>query len=239
MTSYKEYEKNQNKNNYNSKDELRKKLLKIDDETLKNDINISIISEKDEYNCYEDNGNNDSVSLDGFVIVSTSNNNFKYIKEKKEHIISEQEIDIDEFNEEIEKMAKKRKKTLEKLRLFLMSIEILLGCSLAFASIFLFCISFDCSSSFQRILSSFIEIIILIVSFMSVYPKKNNTFRKSLSVLYIWIILFLIPLSFFTETGIKNEEMQNHYHQMLIYRLYILILQLLLFFISFITKIEI
>lgn len=239
------------KEKHQSKQSIKEKLIHdyANEDIIKEIIDISLISEKNEKeeegNSFLETGDNthlnDSMSSAGFVIVSLSGNqkNKLSISEKKEKSLAETSIDFDELSRELIEIQKKNKKCKEKYRAVFLTIEILLGCALIFASIFLFCLGFDFSSSGQRILSSGIEIVLVIISSFSIFPKKNGTMRKILGTLYIWMGLFLIPLSFFSESGIKDENMKNRYHQMLLIRLYLYISQVVIFFIALIAKIEI
>ncbi len=72
-----------------------------------------------------------------------------------------------------------------------------------------------------------------------IYPKKNSLHKKILFSLYLWMTLFFIPILFFSESGIKDTNINIRFHNILILRLIFVIVQEILFSISFMAKIKI
>lgn len=224
-------------------------------EKEKNKLNISFQQEEAEKETCPDAESNESSSSDGIVVIpekdkpkspAESGKEIKEIKkgtkeEKKPIEKNENEKEMKDYisNENSIKQIKANLKKEKIIKYLLQGIEILLGLFLSFLSGFLFYLSLEFSSSGQKFLSLTVEVIIFFISLYGINPKKSNVDKKILFSLYLWIDFLLIPISFFSESGIKDAKVYIKFNDVLLLRLILVVIQELLFCISLVAKINI
>lgn len=189
---------------------------------------------------YEGEDNTFSFSSDGIIILSPKSKNKeekKIEKETKDYNKNNSKPHIS--NEELIKKIRININKEKKITKVILVIEVFLGFLLSNLSGLIFYLSFKFSSSGQKIIAMSIELIIIPISFYGIFPKKSSSHKKILISLYLWISLFLIPISFFSESGIKDNKILIIYHDILIFRLIFILNQEILFFISLLINIKI
>lgn len=212
--------------------EIEEIMLPEEDEDKYKNKGSSINQEEETSSDIENS--NDSASSIGIAVIKIKHQNSL---EKKEIHNRESHLSKKRVNSEaIIEQNKGKESTIKGVLLF---IQVLLGICLADLSIFLFLISLKHSSSGQKIISLVLELLLLLISLYGAYPKKTISHKKAVAALYLWSILFLIPLEFFSESGIKNEEKLKLFHETLTLRLILIAVQEVLFFLALVAKIEI
>lgn len=127
-----------------------------------------------------------------------------------------------------------------RLRIVLI-FKIVFGCFLIDVSILLIYLTYLDENSFSetKIFTPIFEPIILLITFLGIYPKKSSRYRKIVLALYIWAAFFLTPFTFLSKSNIKNIRLLIICEKILIVRISLLLAQLLLLFIVIIFKLPV
>lgn len=116
--------------------------------------------------------------------------------------------------------------------------KILLGIGLACSSSLILYYTYLDKKNFTGIkgFSAVVEPIIILISISGIFPKKSGNFRKIVSALYLWALLFLVPFSFLSKAYVETVRISILLKKILYARICLLIVQIFMHFIIVIFK---
>ena len=152
-------------------------------------------------------------------------------------------INRESFGDKLEQKDKKNDKKIENnnsiLKIILLIIEIFLGILICISSILVLLILFKDYIEDKKKIGFIVEPIIFFITVIGIIPYKGKNYQKIVVSLYLWEGLFLFPFSFYSNSGIKDEFLNDICYKILIARIFLLLFQLFNFILSLILKINI
>jgi len=153
------------------------------------------------------------------------------------------DINRESFRDIVEQKDKKNDKKIENnnsiLKIILLIIEIFLGILICISSILVLLILFKDNIEDKKQIGFIVEPIIFFITVIGIIPYKGKNYQKIVVSLYLWEGLFLFPFSFYSNSGIKDEFLNDICNKILIARIFLLLFQLFNFILSLILKINI
>ena len=153
------------------------------------------------------------------------------------------DINRESFRDIVEQKDKKNDKKIENnnsiLKIILLIIEIFLGILICISSILVLLILFKDNIKDKKQIGFIVEPIIFFITVIGIIPYKGKNYQKIVVSLYLWEGLFLFPFSFYSNSGIKDEFLNDICNKILIARIFLLLFQLFNFILSLILKINI
>ena len=153
------------------------------------------------------------------------------------------DINRESFRDIVEQKDKKNDKKIENnnsiLKIILLIIEIFLGILICISSILVLLILFKDNIEDKKQIGFIVEPIIFFITVIGIIPYKGKNYQKIVVSLYLWEGLFLFPFSFYSNSGIKDEFLNDICYKIIIARIFLLLFQLFNFILSLILKINI
>ena len=146
---------------------------------------------------------------------------------------------VEENNNIIDKKNENNNTNNLKIKIILLIIEIFLGLLINTSSILVLLILYKDYIADQKLIAFIVEPIIFFITFFGIIPYKGKICKQIIIPLYIWEGLFLFPLTFYARSGIKDEFLYDICNQILIARIFLLLVQLFNFILSLLLEVNI
>ena len=201
--------------------------------------NENIINKEKKENIQNVSRKNNNISIDEYNKNDLSDTTIQVFKDSninRESFTNK----VKQNKEEIDKKKREQNiKNISKIKIILLIIEIILGILLSISSFAILFILFKDNIINEKLISFIVEPIIFLISIIGILPYKGKSCKKIVVALYLWEGLFLFPISFYSNSGIKDTNLYVISNRILFSRLCLLVIQFLNFIVSLVMKINI